>query len=233
MPTSSFAPTMPRSRRGWRRSLVNRQAVSNRRAERATIPYLALVLLRYSRGHVLSIVQCPLAEDALLRTYLGEIHPERWAGQGDCFCATVPASVPLSEFVFAFYTSPVFRIERGILAIILGARSTETQARAVADGSRDSFAVWRMGARTGTQLVMCDRYGKTRSWFRVVPAESGGTLLQFGSAVASRRDGPAGVARPSIVFRWLRRFHVLYSQVLLWSATRGIMNGRPGASAAD
>ena len=183
MPTSSFTPTMPRSRRGWRRSLVNRQAVSNRRAERATIPYLALVLLRYSRGHVLSIVQCPLAEDALLRTYLGEIHPERWAGQGDCFCATVPASVPLSEFVFAFYTSPVFRIERGILAIILGARSTETQARAVADGSRDSFAVWRMGARTGTQLVMCDRYGKTRSWFRVVPAETGGTLLQFGSCL--------------------------------------------------
>jgi hypothetical protein len=183
-----------------------------------------LLFLRYCTDHVLSITQCSLADDALLRTYLGDVHPERWAGQGDCFCVTVPAAVPLSDFVFAFYTSHVFRIERWILAVVAGARSTDAEARAVADGSGDSFAVWRLGARTETQLVMGDRYGRTRSWFRVVPVRDGGTLLQFGSAVAVRREGP--VARPSLMFRLLLRFHVIYSQVLLWAARRGVMNTR-------
>jgi hypothetical protein len=178
---------------------------------------------------MLSIVQCPLADDALLRTYLGDVHPEWWAGQGDCFCITVPGAVPLGDFVFAFYTAPVFRIERWLLSVIAGARSTDADARAVADGSGESFAVWRMVARTDTQLVMGDRYGRTRSWFRVVPANGGGTVLQFGSAVASRRDGPGREPRPSLVFRLLLRFHVIYSQVLLWSAKRGVMRGQAGA----
>ncbi len=173
---------------------------------------------------MLSIIQCPLADDALLRTHLGEVHPERWAGQGDCFCATVPASVSLSDFVFAFYTSPVFRIERWILAVVAGARSTDAEAQALTTGSGESFAVWRIEARTETQLVMGDRYGRTRSWFRVVPTEDG-TLLQFGSAVAARREGSSGDTQPSVVFRLLLRFHVVYSQLLLWAAKKRVDAG--------
>ncbi len=172
---------------------------------------------------MLSIIQCPLADDALLRTHLGEVHPERWAGQGDCFCATVPASVSLSDFVFAFYTSPVFRIERWILAVVAGARSTDAEARALTNGSGNSFAVWRMEARTETQLIMGDRYGKTRSWFRVVPTEENATLLQFGSAAAAPRKESSGYSQPSAIFRLLLRFHVIYSQVLLWAAKKRVV----------
>jgi hypothetical protein len=65
--------------------------------------------------------------------------------------------------------SLVFRIERGILALVASAPSSDAQARAVAVGSSKDFAVWRVAERTATQLLMCDRYESTRSRFGVVP----------------------------------------------------------------
>jgi hypothetical protein len=126
--------------------------------------------------------------------------------------------VSLSEFVFAFYTSPVFRIER-LLLFLVGADSTDEQARAVAEGRGETFAVWTVGERTVDQLLMCDRYGKTRSWFRVVPRASGGTVLQFGSAVAARPTEMDSV-KMSRGFGVLLGFHRLYSRVLLAAARR-------------
>jgi len=131
-----------------------------------------------------SVAQQPAPDDALLKTYRSGKHPERWGHYGDCFSIQVNGSVTLSQFVFAFYTSSVFRLERLILRVLVGAASTDEQARAVAEGRSETFALWTVGERTPTQLLMCDRYGKTRSWFRVVPQRSSGTVLQFGSAVA-------------------------------------------------
>jgi hypothetical protein len=167
------------------------------------------------------IAQQPVADDALLKTYRGGRHPERWGRYGDCFSVHVDGSVTLSQFVFAFYTSPVFRIERWVLRALAGAPSTDEQARAVAEGRGDTFAVWTMGARTPTQLLMCDRYGKTRSWFRVVP-QSGGTVLQFGSAVAAT-SAETGSLKVSRGFGLLLGFHRLYSRVLLGSARRRVL----------
>lgn len=141
-------------------------------------------------------------------------------GQGDCFAVAVAQPVSLGDFVFAFYTSPVFRIERAILRILAGAPSTDAEARGVADGSGSSFAIWRVGQRTTTQLLMCDRFEKTRSWFQVAPMEGGGTLLRFGSAVASSRNRETGALSVGRGFRWLMGFHVLYSRVLLGAARR-------------
>ena len=168
------------------------------------------------------IAQRPVAEDALLKTYRGGKHPERWGHYGDCFSVLVDGSVTLSQFVFAFYTSPVFRIERLILQVLVGAPSTDEQAREVAEGRGDSLAVWTVGERTPTQLLMCDRYGKTRSWFRVVPHASGGTLLQFGSAVAAR-PGEMDSVKMSRGFGVLLGFHRLYSRVLLAAASRRVL----------
>jgi hypothetical protein len=171
-----------------------------------------------------SVTQDAVPDDSLLRTYRGGARPECWRGQGDCFAVSVDRIVSLAEFVFAFYTSPVFRIERFILGILAGTPSTDAQARQLADGAGSSFAVWRVGARTATQLLMCDRYERTRSWFRVAPLSDGKTLLQFGSAVASRRrDQPAPRIR-IVVFRLLLKFHVVYSHVLLHAA-KGRMMG--------
>jgi hypothetical protein len=126
----------------------------------------------------------------------------------------VAAEVGLAEFVFAFYTSRLFGIERFLLRMLIHAPSSRAEARAVAEGTADKFAAWYVGARTSTQLLMCDRYERTRSWFCVEPNGGGGTRLRFGSAVASSAR-PAG-------FSLLLGFHVLYSQALLHAARRNL-----------
>jgi hypothetical protein len=168
------------------------------------------------------VLQKPLPQDALLMTYRGGKHPELWGGYGDCFFIPIDRTVSLAEFVVAFYTAPVFRLERLILRVAVGAPSSDEEARQLAAGLRDAFAVWMVGERTATQLLMCDRYGKTRSWFRVTPQESGVTLLQFGSAVAGRRraNGSTGM---NAGFNMLVGFHRFYSKLLLRSARKRLL----------
>jgi hypothetical protein len=176
-----------------------------------------------------SILRDSVPEDALLITHRGGVRPERWGKYGDCFAVTVDRAVNLAEFVFAFYCSPVFRIERLMLRVLVGSPSSDSDARAVADGSGASFAVWYVGERTVTQLLMCDRYERTRSWFRVVPMTGNRTVLQFGSAVAARGAETRSRSRGG-GFRLLLGFHVLYSQVLLHAAKLGVMKA-PAARA--
>jgi hypothetical protein len=176
---------------------------------------------------VFSVTQDAVPDDSLLRTYRGGARPDCWRGSGDCFAVSVDRVVSLAEFVFAFYTSPIFRIERLLLGIFAGAPSTDTEARLLAEGSGMSFAIWRVGERTATQLLMCDRYERTRSWFRVVPLKDGKTLLQFGSAVASRSGDRPGSRMRVSPFYLLLKVHVVYSQLLLHAAKRGVMRNRP------
>jgi hypothetical protein len=162
--------------------------------------------------------------DSLLKTYGGGRHPEQWGAYADCFSLTIDREVDLADFVFAFYTSPVFRIEGFILRLLLGASSGRADARAVADGTSESFSAWYVGQRTATELLMCDRYERTRSWFCVAPAAGGGTRLQFGSAVAAKRDEKTGAPASGGRFHFLLWFHIVYSQVLLRAAK---LNLRP------
>jgi hypothetical protein len=170
-----------------------------------------------------SIAREAVPQDALLKTYRGGAHPGRWGRYGDCFSVTVDRAANLPDFVFAFYTSPLFRIERLMLRALVHAPSSDSDARRLADGLAATFAAWYVGERTATQLLMCDRYERTRSWFRVVPLDGGRTLLQFGSAIASAAIHRTGTAAPSSGFRLLLGFHVLYSQALLHAAKVGVM----------
>jgi len=171
---------------------------------------------------MLSIRREPVPDDALLRTYRGGRHPERWETYLDCFSIDVGCDISLGDFVYAFYTSPVFRLERLILRAVIGAHSTDADARAVADGAGAIFAVWTVGERTATQLLMCDRYEATRSWFRVVPQKDGRTKLQFGSGVAARSSAESHPRRLGVAARLMLGFHVLYSKVLLGAASRRV-----------
>ena len=164
--------------------------------------------------------------DSLLNTYRGGRQPDRWGRYGDCFSVRVARRISLPEFVFAFYTTRVFRLERCILQVgWIGAASTDAQARGVAQGTGNLFAVWQVGARSESQLLMCDQYEATRSWFRVVPDEAG-TTLQFGSAVASA-PGQNGAHAMSRGFGLLLGFHVLYSRVLLRAAAKRLLAQLP------
>jgi hypothetical protein len=156
--------------------------------------------------------------DALLKTYPGGRHPERWGHYGDCFAVTVAATVTLEDFVSAFYTTWAFKMERFILRWLAAAPSSDAEARGVAQGTQARFAVWYVADRNASQLLMCDRYESTRSWFRVEPLEGGQTRLQFGTGVAAVPDRNAGALSMSGGFRLLLGFHVLYSKLLLRAA---------------
>lgn len=175
-----------------------------------------------------SIAREAVPEDSLLKTHRGAVHPERWGNYADCFSVRVDRVASLADFVFAFYTSPLFRIERLILRVLTRAPADDGDAHALAQGSATTFSIWYAGERSATQLLMCDRYERTRSWFRVVPLGGGKTLLQFGSAVAAApgsaaAESAAKVSAPSAVFRLLLQFHILYSRLLLSAAKAGVM----------
>jgi hypothetical protein len=140
----------------------------------------------------------------------------------DCYVATLPQPLTLAAFVDAFYTTPLFRLERLILALVVHRPSTDLDVRQLAIGQRDTFAAWRVEARSADQLLLCDLAGRTRSWLMVAPEPDGGTRLHFGSAVlpVSRGDGPP---RWGLPFRALLGLHKRYARALLWSAHRRLM----------
>ena len=177
-----------------------------------------------------SITREPVPADALLNTFRGGAHPETWGRYGDCFAVDFAGEAGLADFVFAFYTSRLFGVERFLLRMLINAPSSRADARAVADGRSDKFAAWYVGQRTPTQLLMCDRYERTRSWFCIEPKDGGVTRLRFGSAVAAKRGERSAVAgRPDVpqrpaAFNLLLQFHVFYSQALLHAAKKNLQS---------
>jgi hypothetical protein len=137
---------------------------------------------------------------------------EREGAYIDCFTTEIPGRVTQAQFVEAFYTSRVFKLERLILEWIVDKPSTDIEAKDLAAGIRDRFAAWTVEDRATDQLLMCDYLGQTRSWLMVAACERDGlpaTRLHFGSVVMTVRRFP---------FNALLGFHRLYSRVLLSSA---------------
>jgi len=142
----------------------------------------------------------------------------------DCYSTELGAPVRLDEYIEAFYTSPIFKIERWMIATLLSKASTDVHARELARGTRDSFSAWRVEDRDAAQILLSDFRGQTRSWLMVEPlhdAES--TKLYFGSAVVFRADTAGQTTGPSLVFRMLLGFHKVYSKVLLSLARRALV----------
>jgi hypothetical protein len=158
-----------------------------------------------------SIQSCAIPPDGLLRTYLGG------DGFADCYTTCVARAVSHEEFVTAFYTTPLFRVERWILKWAVSKPSSDADAERLAQGVSRSFAAWRVEARSVDQLLMSDFLGNTRSWF-MVASQRDCTQLYFGSAIVARQDRKTGERRLSWTFRALLGFHRLYSRMLLGAA---------------
>lgn len=167
----------------------------------------------------------PLPPAALLQAYGRD-----GVAYADCYCTELPGAVPLASFVEAFYTTPLFKLERAVLRWFAGKPSTDADARALAQGA-DRFAAWRVEGRTAEQLLLADFTGRTRSWLMVEPlAPSGatsGTRLYFGSAVVPRgaRKG-GGRGAMGFGFHALLGFHKLYSRLLLRAACAALSRRR-------
>lgn len=142
-------------------------------------------------------------------------------GYADCYCTEIDGSVSHAEFVEAFYTTPLFKVERLILRLAVSRPYTDAEARRLARGERDQFAAWSVKARDANQLLLADFSGRTCSWLMTEAVDSGGvarTRLYFGSAVLPRRDRASGRSSLGFAFSALLGFHKLYSRALLASA---------------
>ena len=160
---------------------------------------------------MLSIHSCELPSDALLNRYLVS------GAFADCYVTEVAGSVSHAEFVEAFYTTMVFRLERRILCIFVSRPSTDDEARQLTNGELNTFAVWSVEERAANQLLLSDFTGRTRSWFKVALSDTS-TQLYFGSAVVPVRDRKTGRMSLGPIFSPLLGFHKMYSRILLLAA---------------
>lgn len=158
-----------------------------------------------------SITISELPAAALLRKYSYD------GAYTDCYITEVAASISLPQYVEAFYTTTVFKLERWILTHFVAKPSSDLDAKRIAQAQTDSFAAWSVEARQPDQLLMCDFMRRTRSWFMVEPMEGGGTRLYFGSAVVPVRSKSGELTLGSTYLK-LMRFHKLYSRILLRAA---------------
>ena len=154
----------------------------------------------------------PLPDDALLRRYRDN------GAYTDCYALDVPRSVTRAQYVEAFYTTWVFKLERAILAAIVSKPSTDAQAAQLARGEREDVSAWEAEAREADQLLMRDFRQRTCSWLMCRSLQDGGTRLYFGSAVVPETDRHSGEKRMGFVFAALLVFHKLYSRILLRAA---------------
>jgi hypothetical protein len=139
----------------------------------------------------------------------------------------VPGQVSFPEFVFAFYTTPLFKLERLILQLTVARPSTERQVRELADGSGAQFAAWKVERRSQMELLMCDMVGRTRSWLMALqndPGNGSRTKLYFGSAIVPRQDPRTGNLSLGVGYQALLGFHQVYSALLLYSAKLQILS---------
>ena len=160
--------------------------------------------------------KCSLPAHALLARY------QRADAYTDCFSTWVPLTATQAQYVNAFYTTWVFKVERWILKWAVKRPSTDTQVAQLASGQVTQFAAWDVEDRTENQLLLCDMHGRTRSWLMTCPDDDGGTQLYFGSAVVLRAD-QSGRKKAGGLFGLLLGFHKIYSHVLLGAARRRLI----------
>lgn len=163
---------------------------------------------------------CHVPPGSLLSRYVDS------GAYADCYVTELPAAITHAQFVEAFYTTPLFKVERFLLGVFISRPSTDDDARQLAAGQSSTFAAWSVEARAENQLLLAA--GRTRSWLMVAPgvgAQPGGTQLYFGSAVVPARTASDERGRMGWVFGLLLGFHKLYSRALLLAARARLSRG--------
>ena len=167
------------------------------------------------------IGKCPVPANTILEAYSMK------GAYADCYETQVPRRVAFSEFIFAFYTTPLFKLERWILKLTVAKPSTDMQARQLAEGVMSEFAAWHVEDRKENELLMCDFRGQTRSWLSVTPVKTVNgdrTQLYFGSAVVPIRNPKTGELALGSGYQILLGFHKVYSVLLLYSSGQRIQH---------
>ena len=58
----------------------------------------------------------------------------------DCYAVEIDRSISLSQYIEAFYTTPLFKLERSALKWLVAKPSSDEEARALALGKTNAFA---------------------------------------------------------------------------------------------
>jgi hypothetical protein len=141
----------------------------------------------------------------------------------DGYSLDLPFEVTLADYIEAFYTTWLFKLERLVLAALVAKPSSDQQAAELARCERTRFAAWTVEARAADQILMCDFLSKTKSWLMC-----DGKRIYFGSAIVPETVHSNGEAYLGIGFHMLIPFHRLYSKALLrTAASKLIRQHRP------
>ena len=167
---------------------------------------------------MLTAQPCEVPPNSFLRQYKDGL------GYADCYVIKVSGTVTQAAYIEAFYTSPLFKIERTLLQYLVSKPATVADARALAGGGVTRFSAWRVEAQSSSELLLADFTGRTRSWLMAVPVASGndspGALLYFGSAVVPLSG--QGAQSMGWLFHALLGFHKLYLRLLLGAASQSV-----------
>jgi len=168
-----------------------------------------------SRDPFENIAPSHLPDDSFLHDY------QKNNNFTDCYKVLIHRNVSGLEFVEAFYTSWLFRLERLIIAIFVLRPSTDKQLLKFLRFQRPTFSAWTIERSSAEQWLMCDYQGKTRSWFMVKPFQNESiTELYFGTAILANAKDKFGNSRLTLFFRLLLLFHRHYAIWLLNAAKR-------------
>jgi hypothetical protein len=164
------------------------------------------------------------------------LHPCREMGAfADCYVCEVDGQVSHAAFVEAFYTTPLFKLERKLLHWLARRPATDADACRLAHAESDTFSAWRVEAREPEQLLLADFTGRTKSWLMVEPlaqtTRPPQTRLYFGSAVVPKKSRAGGPPHMGFAFHALLGFHRLYSRLLLGAARSRLQPLERGGSA--
>lgn len=170
----------------------------------------------------MTVKAIPLPEGSLMQPY-GQIA----GGYTDAFQAEVVGEVTLEELIAVFFQTPLFRLERLILALVLRQPTWRRDVEALATGRADHFALWKVEARRPEEVMLAVGSGPIRSWLMVRPSTEARTQVIFGSAILPTRelDNPEVAALPR-GYRMFDRLHQLYARLLLAAAARRLKRHR-------
>lgn len=170
-----------------------------------------------------SIQTGELPQDSFLTAY------KEAGAYTDCYFMDVPGHVTQAEYVEAFYTTTLFKVERTVLALLANKPSTDIQAVHLAAGLAGHFAAWRVEQRAADQMLLCDFLGRTRSWLMTASGhDKVSTRLYFGSAVIPKSVTGPGQRSFGFAFHALSGFHQLYTRLLMRAALARLLKLRAG-----
>src|SRR5215831_5301620 len=106
---------------------------------------------------MLSIEKCTVLSNSLLAAYAGN-------GYADSYRTEITGYISVEDYVFNFYTTSLFKLERFILTWSVLKPSNDNQAKELAGGKLSKFAAWTVENRRENELLMCDMLERTRSW---------------------------------------------------------------------